>query len=75
MGSATEWVRKALAELGPDASDQEVKAFIRGQDSSVPEGHVALALRKPRGKVIPPGKQSRTNQTRAKPSQGELYSD
>jgi hypothetical protein len=74
MGSATEWVRRALAELGPDAPDQEVKAYIRGKDSSVPEGHVSLALRKLRGKMIPTGrKQSRTKQPCAKPSQGDLF--
>ena len=65
MGSATEWVRRALVKLGPDAPDQEVKAYIRGQDSTVPECHVALALRKLRGKMIPAGKKHvRTKQTR-----------
>jgi hypothetical protein len=53
MGSATEWVRRALAELGSDAPDQEIKAFIREKAPGVPSGHVSLALRKLRGKVVP----------------------
>ena len=61
MGNTTEWVRRALAELGPDAPDQEVKAYIREKRSGVPEGQVSLALRKLRGKVVPARKkQSRT---------------
>lgn len=53
MGGATDWVRRALAELGPDASDAEVKRFIREKDASVPSGHVGLALRKIRGNLVP----------------------
>jgi hypothetical protein len=47
----TAWVRRALAELGPEAPDQEVRAFIRDRDPMVPLGHVSLALRKLRGQV------------------------
>lgn len=57
MGSATEWVRRALVELGSEAPDQAVKSYIRERDPNVPEGQVALALRKLRGQVI------RTNQS------------
>ena len=64
MAGATDWVRRALAELGPDAPDKEVKAYIRGKAPSVPESQVSLALRKLRGKVISAGKlQSRTKQS------------
>jgi hypothetical protein len=52
MAGATEWVRRALAALGPNAPDAEVKAYIRGKDPSVPESYVSLALRKVRGKVV-----------------------
>lgn len=55
MGSATEWVRRALAELGPKAPDQVVKSYIRERDPSVPEGHVALALRRLRGQIVATG--------------------
>jgi hypothetical protein len=74
MGSVTGLVRQALAELGPDAPDQKIKAFVCGQDSSVPESHVSLALRKLRRKVIPTErKPSRAKRASAKPSQGELF--
>ncbi len=53
MSGATDWVRKALAQLGSDAPDTEVKAYIRENAPTVPEGHVSLALRKLRGKVVP----------------------
>ena len=49
----TAWVRRALAELGPEAPDQEVRAYIRERDATVPLGHVSLALRKLRGQVRP----------------------
>ena len=74
MGSTTELVRRALADLGSDAPDQDVKAYIRGKDPSVPEGQVSLALRKLRGKVTLGGtQQSRTQRRRTTPSQGELF--
>jgi hypothetical protein len=62
MGSTTEWVRRALGELGTDAPDQEIKAYIRGKAPSVPEGQVSLALRRLRGQVVP----ARTKKPRAK---------
>ena len=52
MGSTTKWVRRALTELGSDASDLQVKNYIREKDPSVPESHVSLALRKLRGKAL-----------------------
>jgi hypothetical protein len=50
----TAWVRRALAELGPETPDQEVRAYIREKDPTVPLGQVSLALRKVRGHVRPP---------------------
>ena len=71
MGSITEWVRRALAELGPDALDKEVKAYIRGKDPSVPEGQVSLSLRKLREKVTRAGNEkSRTKRPDENASQG-----
>ena len=52
MGGTTECVRQALAKLGWDASDEQVKAYIRENAPSVPANHVALALRRLRGKVV-----------------------
>jgi hypothetical protein len=53
MAGVTDWVRRALAELGPDAPDAEVKAYIRENAPDVPETQVSLALRKLRGEVVP----------------------
>ncbi len=53
MPGVTAWVRRALAELGPEAPDQEVRKYISERDQTVPLGHVSLALRKLRGKVRP----------------------
>lgn len=73
MGSATEWVRRALAELGPDAPAQTIKAFIRERDWTIPEGHISLALRKVREKAISTERRrSRKKQMRTSPSQGKL---
>ena len=72
MGSTTEWVRRALDELGWDATDQEVKAYLR--EKGVPPGHIGLALKKLRARGIPSGRQpSRTQQPPASLSQGELF--
>jgi hypothetical protein len=74
MGSATVWVRQALAELGPDTPDQKVKAYVRLQDPTVPESHISLALRRLRGKVIPTRRdESQSQQLGAEPLQGELF--
>jgi hypothetical protein len=74
MGSTTKWVRRALAELGSNASDQEVKNYIREEDPSIPEGHVSLALRKLRGKVIPATKnQESASQPLQGTAQGDLF--
>jgi hypothetical protein len=76
MGSTTDWVRRALAELGSHAPDQAVKNYIREKDPSVPEGHVSLALRKLREKVILTERnQTRGNQARQKDSQRDLFSE
>jgi hypothetical protein len=41
----TDWVRKALAELGPDASLKQVGDYILSRDATVPQSHISLALR------------------------------
>jgi hypothetical protein len=53
MGGATACVRQALRELGVDAPDVDVKAYIRKNDPTVPESQISLALRKLRGRVVP----------------------
>jgi hypothetical protein len=50
MAGATDWVRRALAELGPEAPDADVKAYIREKASDVPESYVSLVLGKLRRK-------------------------
>jgi hypothetical protein len=52
MGGVADWVRRALAELGPNAPDRDVKAYISKHAPTVPQGHISLALRKIRGKTI-----------------------
>ena len=52
MGGTANWVRLALAELGADAPDQAIKDYIRSRDPAVPDGHVAVALRRIRGPVL-----------------------
>lgn len=53
MAGTTAWVRQALEELGADAPDVEIKAYIREMAPSVPESQIGPALRKIRGKVVP----------------------
>lgn len=53
MGNATEWVRNALAKLGQDAPDADIKTYIRQNEPTVPQNQISLALRKIRGQVIP----------------------
>lgn len=53
MAGTTAWVRQALQELGANAPDVAVKAYIREKAPSVPENQIGLALRKLRGRVIP----------------------
>jgi hypothetical protein len=67
MGSATESVRQVLAKLGLNASDQEVKAYLRENHPSVPLGRVSLILRRLRERVVP----ARTTQPRSKPKKAE----
>jgi len=74
MGNTTAWVKQALQELGSDASDQAVKNYIYEKDSSVPEGHVSLALRKLRRKIISrTRKQASANHHLPSDAQGELF--
>ncbi len=53
MAGTTAWVRQALQELGADAADVAVKAYIRQKAPGVPECQIGLALRKLRGSVVP----------------------
>ena len=53
MAGTTAWVRQALQELGADAPDVEVKAYVREKAPGVPESQIGLALRKIRGRVVP----------------------
>jgi hypothetical protein len=45
MGNTTDWVRRALAELGPDATVREVTDFILRQDPTVPKSYISLTMR------------------------------
>ena len=75
MGT-TAWVRAALAELGWDAPDQEIKKYIQKNATTVPQGHISLALRKLRRGVNPiTGRQSQLKKPEAKPAQGTLFPD
>jgi hypothetical protein len=68
----TAWVRRALAELGPEAPDQEIREYTSERDPTVPLGHVSLALRKLRGPVRP---SLRKKPTSASHAQGPLFSE
>lgn len=41
----TELVRRALADLGPDASLKEIGDYILARDPTVPRSYISLALR------------------------------
>jgi hypothetical protein len=41
----TDWVRRALADLGPDASVKQIGDYIVARDPSVPRSYVSLAVR------------------------------
>ena len=56
MAGITSLVRRALNELGPEAPDVEVQAYVRAKEPSVPDSQVGLALRKIRGAVVPANK-------------------
>ena len=45
MPGVTDWVRRALAELGPSATAKEISDFILRQDPTVPKSYISLALR------------------------------
>jgi hypothetical protein len=42
----TDWVRKALDELGPNAGLKEVGDYIIARDATVPRSYISLALLK-----------------------------
>jgi hypothetical protein len=39
-------VRKALRELGPDATDQQVKTYLKANAPQVPQNQIGLVLRR-----------------------------
>ena len=41
----TDLVRKALAELGPEATLKEIGDYILARDATVPRSYISLALR------------------------------
>jgi len=45
MPGVTDWVRRALAELGTNATIREVTDFILSQDPTVPKSYISLAMR------------------------------
>jgi len=73
MGSTTEVLRRVLAELGSDASDQIMKAYVRDNYPIIPRGHISLALRKLRGPVRPSMSLKSPIEKEADASQGELF--
>jgi hypothetical protein len=52
-----------LAELGADAPDAEIRAYIRQKDPTVPGNYISLALRKLRGRAVHVEKGERTKVT------------
>lgn len=71
MAGVTDWVQRALAELGPDATVKALTEYVLEKDPSVPQRYISLAMRnlKRRG-LSAVGKRSRNKQPHANPSQG-----
>jgi hypothetical protein len=64
MASVTQWVRQALAHLGPNATPKQVTDYILSQEPTVPRGYISLAMRKlAAAKRQPRGKKLQVNQT------------
>ena len=70
MPGVTEWVRRALTELGQDATLEAVTSYIQERDPRVPRSYISLALRKLRLAVE--RQQARPKPGRVNPAQGEL---
>ena len=73
MAGVTDWVRRALAELGSDASVKAVTEYVLGKDASVPKGYISLAMRNlNRRELSAAEKRSRRKRPHVNPSQGTL---
>ena len=46
MPGVTEWVRRAFAELGPDATTKKVTNFLLANAPTVPTSKIPLDIRK-----------------------------
>ncbi len=56
MTGVTDWVRRALNELGPNATIREVSDFILRQAPTVPKSYISLAMRNLKKRELPGGK-------------------
>jgi hypothetical protein len=52
MGAVTRLVRRALAELGPDATLREVTDYIHARDATVARSCISLAMRNVRSRHL-----------------------
>ena len=73
MPGVTEWVRRAFAELGPDATVKQVTDYIIAQDPTVPKGYISLTMRKLKQREASLGRKKWGQQRHDKPSQGSLF--
>jgi len=53
----TDWVRRALAELGADASVKQISDYILVRDTTVPRNQIPLAVRKLKQRTVVPEKE------------------
>jgi hypothetical protein len=74
MGKTTDWVRRAMDALGAEATNQEVKNWIRHHQPEVPEAHVALALRNLRPGTVPTDREDLFADARDMSDQPSLFS-
>ena len=56
MAGVTDLVRRALAELGQNATMREITDFILRQDPTVPKSYIALAMRHLKKRELSAGK-------------------
>jgi hypothetical protein len=60
MSGVTESVRKALDVLGINATDQQVKLYLRENDPTIPQSQISLVLRNLRTKAASLGNEERS---------------
>jgi hypothetical protein len=46
MANTTEMVRKAIHELGADATDKQIRAYLKTNAPEVPQSQLGLVLRR-----------------------------